>query len=156
MYGKIMSVPDSLVWKYFTYLTRIPLKEIETLSRQVKAETAHPRDIKMALAREIVSFFHTARAAEESERAFIRVFQERKNPREMPVIMIAQKQISLLDLVMAAKLAASKAEARRVIKQGGLSINGKTKTDPHASIALSPDGSIVKKGKRHFVKILSA
>ncbi len=154
MYGKLMSIPDSLMWKYFTYLTRIPLKEIETLTRQIKAGTAHPRDVKMTLAREVVSFFHTALLAQEAELAFIQVFQEKKIPDEMPVVMIPQENLSLLDIVIAAKLTPSKNEARRIISQGGISINGVVHRSPIEVVPLSTKGIVIKKGKRHFVKVV--
>ncbi|MBI4272540.1 tyrosine--tRNA ligase [Candidatus Uhrbacteria bacterium] len=155
MYGKVMSVPDTLMWKYFTYLTRIPLKRIETLSRQIKAGTAHPRDVKMALAREIVSFFYNTKDAQEAELAFIQVFQEKKAPDEMPVIFVEKKNLSLLDLLMVAKLVASKSEARRIISQGGISIDGVVYRDSAQILPLSHQGIIIKRGKRHFVKIMA-
>ena len=155
MYGKLMSVPDTLMWKYFTYLTRIPLKEVETLARQVKAGTAHPRDVKMTLAREVVSFFHNAHDAQEAELAFIQVFQKKKTPDEMSVILVEKKNLSLLDILMVAKLTSSKNEARRIMSQGGISIDGVVYRDPAQILPLSQQGTIIKRGKRHFVKIVT-
>ncbi len=154
MYGKLMSVPDSLMWKYFTCLTRVPLKEIETLSRQIKAGTVHPRDAKMTLAREVVSFFYTTQKSQEAECTFIQVFQQGKIPDEMPAVMVYEKNLSLLDLLLAASFASSKGDARRVILQGGVSIDGIQKKNPQERIAIHSSGSIIKKGKRHFAKVV--
>lgn len=154
MYGKLMSVPDTLVWKYFTYLTRVPLNETETLARQIKTGTAHPRDAKMALAREIVSFFHSPSAAQKAELAFIRIFQEKKAPDEMPTFVVEQQSLPLLDLLMLTNLCLSKNDARRVIGEGGISIEGIKATNPQQKFSIPSRGLTLKKGKRHFAKVL--
>ncbi|MBI2484093.1 tyrosine--tRNA ligase [Candidatus Uhrbacteria bacterium] len=152
MYGKIMSIPDTLIWKYFEYLTRVDEKELQTMSRQIKAHTLNPRDAKAALAREIVSFLHSPHDAQNAELQFIKVFQHKGVPDEMPVLMVPQKNMPLIEILIAAKLIASKAEGRRVIEQGGVAIDGIPVTDHNTVIALSEKGTLIKKGKRSFVK----
>ncbi len=155
MYGRIMSVPDALMWKYYEYLTRISLKDTQTMARQIKAETLNPRDAKMTLAREIVSLLHSPQAATEAELQFIQVFQQRQIPDQMPVILIPQTKIPILELMLATKLAPSKNEARRIVSQGGISIDGSVIENHQEIITIPSKGITVKKGKRHFVKVLS-
>ena len=109
----------------------------------------------MTLAREVVSFFHNAHDAQEAELAFIQVFQKKKTPDEMSVILVEKKNLSLLDILMVAKLTSSKNEARRIMSQGGISIDGVVYRDPAQILPLSQQGTIIKRGKRHFVKIVT-
>jgi len=154
MYGKIMSIPDALIWKYFEYLTRVAEKELQTMSRQIKAQTLNPRDTKMMLAREIVTIFHSAKDAQEAELQFIQVFQQKGVPDEIPLVVIPQKKMLLGEILVFAKLVSSKAEARRVIEQGGVAVDGKTVKNPNEILTLTKNGSLIKKGKRGFVNVM--
>lgn len=152
MYGKVMSIPDALIWKYFEYLTRVNEKELQTMSRQIKTQTLNPRDAKMFLAREIVTLFHSEEDAKQSELQFIQVFQQKGIPDEIPLLMVPQKKMSLVEILVLSKLVSSKAEGKRVIEQGGVAIDGVAIIDPHTHITLSKKGALIKKGKRSFVK----
>ncbi len=154
MYGKVMSVPDSLLWKYFELATRVPQEAIDELKTTVQ-NGVNPRDAKMRLAREIVSLYHGQQAAQRAEEQFISVFQKKEIPDEIPEIRVQETTWNVVDLMVASKLVASKGEARRVIEQNGLSVNDEVVADVKQEIPIGPDGVILKKGKRHFVKILA-
>lgn len=146
MFGKIMALPDHLMPQYYALLTDLPQEEIDGLSE------AHPRDRKMRLAREIVAQFHSPEAAEAAQEEFIRVFQRRELPRELPTVAIAEESISPLDLLSATGLVKSRGEARRLIDQGGVELDGERLT------GLEPvqirDGAVLQVGKRRFVRLV--
>ena len=154
MYSKVMSTPDMLLWRYFELATRVPLAEIEDLKTQVK-KGANPRDAKMRLAREIVTLYYDGKRARTSEERFIAVFQKKERPNEIPEIFLKKKEWNILDLMVVAKLSASKGEARRVIEQRGVSIDDEIVSDIKLEVTIPKTGFILKKGKRHFVKILA-
>ena len=145
MFGKIMALPDHLMPQYFTLLTDIPPDELAEL------EEIHPRDRKMRLAREIVSQFHGEEAAAQAEEEFIRVFQREELPREIPTVSISQETISPLDLLVGTGMAKSRSEARRLIDQGGVRLDGERLQ------GLEPvrikDGAVLRVGKRRFVRL---
>lgn len=151
MYGKLMSIPDALIGKYFELTTRIPLNEIHAMS---KNKALHPRDAKMRLGREVVTLYHGKEAAEKAEKAFIKIFQKKERPDEIPHIRVQKKQWNIVDLLVETKLAASKGEARRLVDQGGVVAGGKKMTRPTAVIELTANGTVLQKGKRHFVRVI--
>jgi len=145
-YGKVMSIPDTLIESYFELATRVPLEEIATLKR------ANPREAKRRLAREVATLYHSKSAAAKAEKEFDRVFKEKKTPSDMPTVRVAQKEITLLDLLVATKLASSKAEAKRLVEQKGIRIDGVVQDD-WQGIVKTKTGMIVQAGKRRFVKL---
>ncbi len=154
MYGKVMSIPDSLIGRYFKLATRVPMDEISAIESSMKKNTLNPRDAKMHLAHEIVTLYHGTKKAQEAEKNFITLFQKKEVPDEMPIVRVTKKEWNILDLLVEAKLASSKSEARRVVEQGGVSANETIISDVKTIIALASKGMILKKGKRHFVKIV--
>lgn len=146
-YGKIMSLRDDLMAKYFTLCTAVPLEEAK---RSVKG---NPRDAKMRLAREIVALYHGAAAARKAEEEFVRTFQKHETPDKIEELRIMNHELGIVDLLVKAKLSNSKSEARRVVEQGGVKVDGKVVDDPTATIALTKQGVLVQKGKRHFIRI---
>ncbi len=153
MYGKIMSIPDGVMWKYFRLLTNISVKEIEDMKNKVfPLGILSPKDIKARLAREIVTMYHSKKEAEKAEKEFNKVFKEKKLPTEIPEIKINRKKINILDLLVKTKLVSSKAEAKRLIEQKGVKINNKVQKNWKAIIEIKK-GLIIQKGKRKFVKI---
>lgn len=154
MYGKVMRVSDSLIWKYFELATRVSARNIEALKEEV-ARGGNPRDAKMRLGREIVSLYHGEKKALEAEQYFISLFQKKEVPEEMPVIHVSKKKWSVIDLLLESKLVASKSEARRVIEQKGLCVNDVIIDDILTTLSVPERGLVLKKGKRHFVKILT-
>ncbi len=153
MYGKIMSMRDDLMIDYFVLCTRLPMLEIKKIEKELKAG-ANPRDIKMRLAREIVSLYQSPNEAKMAEENFIKVFQKKEVPEEIKSVKLKVKSLNIVDLLVATKLATSKSEARRLVEQGGIKVDGKVVKDPKAEIAISEEGVLVQKGKRHFVRVV--
>ena len=147
MYGKIMTLRDELVPQYFELCTDISEKEIANLQK-----TLPPRDFKAYLAKEITATYHDSKKAEAAEKEFIQLFREKKQPTSMATISGLKKSFSLLDVVAKSKLVTSRSEARRVIEQGGVRIDGKVYKDPHMSFGWRA-GMVIQVGKRKFAKV---
>ncbi|MDP2656557.1 MAG: tyrosine--tRNA ligase [bacterium] len=154
MYGKVMSISDKIMWKYFDLATKIPEKEISKMSHDIKAGTLNPRDAKMFLAREITTMYHSKKDSEQAEAQFIQVFQQQKRPDEIPVFKIAKKNISLINALVETKLATSTTDARALIKQKSVKIDDEIVDDIKYSITIPAKGTIIQKGKRYFVKVM--
>ena len=152
MYGKLMSIPDDLILKYMRLLTDISDEEIEEYRIKMEGKEINPRDVKMKLAREIVSFFYGETEAEKAQENFIRVFRERKLPREMQEITVNVSKKSIVDLLFESKIVSSRSEAKRLITQGGVRINGEKIIDPFAELEIK-NGMVLQVGKRRFFKI---
>ena len=151
MYGKIMSLPDHIIIKYFELLTDVPEKEISEFEKAMK-KGENPRDFKARLAKEIVTLYHGKLAATKAEDEFNKVFKEKKAPSKIPIFKAKKGSYRIVDILQASKLVSSKSEARRLIEQGGVSIDNKVIKDWQAKIELK-DGVIVKVGKRKFAKV---
>jgi len=151
MFGKIMSIPDNLIIKYFTLCTRVSLQEINEMAEAIK-KGANPRDFKAKLAREIVKIYHDEKAATSAEKEFNKIFQKKELPSEMPVIKLPATSDKLPNLLVKLKLAPSKSEAQRLIKQGAVTISGQVEKDWKKEIKIK-SGIIIRVGKRKFVKI---
>lgn len=154
MYGKIMAQPDENIIQLFTDCTYAPLGEIEQIKKDLKNNNVNPRDAKMRLAREIVEIYHGKKKSSGAEKNFVKVFQNKETPEIIPEYKLGKKKINLIDLLIQTKLAPSKNEARRLIIQKGISINGKTEDDVNKIIEAPNSGLVIKKGKRHFVKVV--
>ena len=156
MFGKMMSIPDELMWSYYELVTDRTPQEIADLKRQVESGTLHPMDAKMKLAEEVVGGFHGAEAARKAAENFQRVFRDRRAPDEAPIQKVAvgpaQKLVALL---VAWKLAPSKSEAERLIKQRGVEIDEVCVEDPRKEIDLShPSQFLLRAGKKKFLKVI--
>lgn len=157
IFGKTMSIPDSLMLKYVELTTAISGEALQELREGLEAGSIHPRDAKMKLAKEYVRMYHGAEAAQEAEQHFITVFQKRALPDDIEDMQISGElleagQISIIKLLVSMGLQASNGEARRSIEQGAVKINETKITDIYES--LNPqDGDIIQIGKRKFVKI---
>jgi tyrosyl-tRNA synthetase len=156
MYGKVMSIPDHIMINYFTLLTDLPMEEIEDIEKDLKAEKLHPRDVKMKLAREIVAKFQGQDTVAEAEKAFVSVFQKQEVPDDMPEVTVSgewsEKGVNVIDLVMATEQVTSTSEARRLIQQGGLKIDGQ-KVDRIEETIAPKDGMVIRMGKRRFARV---
>ncbi|TRZ40617.1 tyrosine--tRNA ligase [Niallia circulans] len=153
MYGKAMSIPDELMGKYFELITDLKPAEIKDLKDRLEAGTLHPRDAKMLLAKTIVRMYHGEEAAEKAEQHFISVFQQGAMPEEIPAVQWeGDTEISLIDLLVKLKLLSSKSEARRMIENKGVKINGVKATDTKLQVAIR-NGLILQVGKRKFIEI---
>ena len=157
MYGKVMSLADELMVRYFELVTTVPLEELEEIKTSLAQGTVHPRDLKMRLAREIVSLYHGEDAAQHAEGEFKRVFQRRELPSEMPVVTVSPDLLEggtiwLAKLLVEAGLVNSTSEARRQIVQGAVRIEGEKVTDPTYEVAITDD-MVVQVGRRKFAQI---
>jgi tyrosyl-tRNA synthetase len=158
MYGKLMSLPDHAMRSYFEALTDVEDSKLDEFDRKMAEGTLNPRDVKRRMAREIVTVFHNAVAAQEAEEAFIRQFSERKLPIDIPDYTLSGP-VDIVSFGVNARLAASRNEVRNLIKQGGVSIfldgesgNEQRIVDPEYTVPMK-DGAVVKFGKRKYVRV---
>jgi tyrosyl-tRNA synthetase len=155
MFGKVMSISDELMWKYYELLTDLSSSEISNLRSQIE-KGENPRNIKVDLAKLIIADFHSKADANAAEGDFNRRFVQKETPDEIEERSIAAGSHNLAQLLADAGLAASKGEARRLIEQGGVRINGEKATAANADIAVTPDGVLLQVGKRKFLKLISS
>ena len=149
MFGKVMSIPDSLMANYFTLLTDLPQTEIATLCDATKT---HPRQAKEALGKRIVAQFHSPAAADEAAAEFVRVFSQKAVPTDMPDVKPSAASMSIVDLIVQAGFADSKGAARRLVEQNAVSLDDKKITDSKASVTLQA-GQVLRVGKLKFGRI---
>jgi tyrosyl-tRNA synthetase len=149
MYGKVMSIPDSLIMQYFELCTDLTDDALKVIEKESKS---NPRDTKAKLAELIVEMYHSEEAAKKAAGEFDRVFKNREKPEEMPVKKIEISECQADELLLKCELATSKSEARRLIEQGGVEIEGEKVTDFNKVIQIK-DEMIIQVGKRRFVKI---
>jgi tyrosyl-tRNA synthetase len=151
MYGKIMSIPDSLMTDYLVLLTDVPDAEISAFVEQLAAQKINPMDMKKRLAREIVAQFHGKTAAEEADAHFTHVFQNRANPDEITEFGVGPNPVNLVSLLVDSGLVKSKSEAKRLIAQRAVELDGTTATGETADVR---DGSVLRAGKRRFLRLV--
>ncbi|MFZ1081894.1 MAG: tyrosine--tRNA ligase [Candidatus Kryptoniota bacterium] len=153
MYGKTLSIPDTLIFDYFVLATNVTDADLKSIKYQIESKSTNPRDLKRKLAREIVALYHSKDLANQAEENFDRIFVRKENPEE-----IEERTISTLDPAVTSQLLVevgaveSKSEARRLVFQGGVTIDGIKVTDPNAPINFDKP-FILKVGKRKFYKI---
>jgi tyrosyl-tRNA synthetase len=156
MFGKMMSIPDDLMWSYYELLTdRLP-QEIAALKKEVVAGKLHPMDAKMRLAEEVIADFHGQDSARKAAENFQHVFRDRQAPVEAPVVKLPKGPArKLAALLVDLKLAPSKAEAERLIKQKAVEIDGQTVEDARRELDLSRAREfLVRAGKKKFLRII--
>ncbi|HEY4682220.1 MAG TPA: tyrosine--tRNA ligase [Candidatus Acidoferrales bacterium] len=156
MFGKLMSIPDDLMWSYHMLLTDRDPEIIEDLRKRVRAGAAHPMGEKMILAETIIADFHGAAAARKAKEEFQRVFRDRQAPEEPPVHKRPCGEARRLTvLLVELGLASSRSEAERLIKQGGVEINGKREDDVKREIELAQRGEfLLRAGKKKFLRVV--
>jgi tyrosyl-tRNA synthetase len=166
IYGKVMSIPDSLILQYFELLTDVPDKELAEFRQALENETVNPMELKKRLAREIVTQLHSQQAASKAEERFVKEVQEKELPEEIKEYHLSFRSlrystgdIDLRSLLTATDLAESRSEASRLIKQGAVEIGGKRMTrytipmeDPAIHIG---DATTIQVGKRRFAKVIN-
>ena len=152
-FGKIMSISDELMWRYFELLSFRPLKEIEDFKLRVQGG-GNPRDIKFMLAEEIITRFHTAADAKKAQESFIARFQKGAMPDEMPEVELKSTNgnLPIANLLKEAGLTASTSESFRMIKQGAVKIDGERVEDRSMEIAAG-SAHVLQVGKRRFARI---
>ncbi len=153
MFGKIMSIPDNLIIPYLELLTDLPNQTIQKFKKSLRKKKINPRDLKEKLALEIVKKYHSQAAALQAKEEFRRIFREKKIPSKVPEIKLKEQKISLLDLLVKTKLVSSKSEAKRLIVQKGVKIDGKTQDNWQKELKIKK-GLIIQVGKRKFLKII--
>jgi tyrosyl-tRNA synthetase len=149
MYGKLMSIPDFAMGKYMRLVTRWSPREIEELEKEIEAGELHPRDAKMRIAFEITSIFYGEAAAHKAQEMFVKMFQQKEIPDEMPEYQLQSGQ-TVLDVILDAKLAATKSEARRLFDQRGVRLDGSTIERGDMTF---PHPGVLQVGKRKFLKV---
>jgi len=153
MYGKVMSLKDELITRYFELLTDVPEAEIRQMARQMERGEVNPMELKKRLAFEIVSQFHSPEDARSAAERFAREVQQRELPAEIPEVPLPRGgDWPVADLLVALKLATSKSDARRLVEQGSVSIDGQRVTDPRAVIPVRP-GMIIRGRRRQFARV---
>ncbi|HEX9929990.1 MAG TPA: tyrosine--tRNA ligase [Pyrinomonadaceae bacterium] len=151
MFGKVMSISDELMWEYYELLTAFSVAEIE----QMKSSGENPRNLKVNLAKLIIKDFHSEEAATEAENEFNRRFVKKEIPDEIEEKALAETNWKLTKLLAETGLAASVGEARRLIEQGGVKINGEKVTNANADVEISDEGILLQVGKRKFLRVTS-
>ncbi|MFZ2975602.1 MAG: tyrosine--tRNA ligase [Candidatus Moraniibacteriota bacterium] len=153
MFGKIMSLADELIIRYFELCTEISMDEIEKIKKDLKDGKVNPRDVKIKLAHEITKIYHGEEKANEAKEYFEKVISRKETPDEVAPSP-APPETKLIDLMIKEGLAESNGDAKRKIEQGGVSLNGEIIKDIQTKISKVMDGKILKVGKREFRKIV--
>ncbi|MDQ2691369.1 MAG: tyrosine--tRNA ligase [Chloroflexota bacterium] len=149
MYGKLMSIPDSAMGIYMRLATRWSPQEIEALEKDIQSGGLHPRDAKMRIASEITSIFYGEAEAQKAQDAFVKTFQQKEVPDEMPEYELQSGQ-TVLDVILAANMAASRSEARRLFDQRGVRLDGQT---VERGDIVFPHPGVLQVGKRKFLRV---
>ncbi|OHU94229.1 tyrosine--tRNA ligase [Pseudoalteromonas byunsanensis] len=154
MFGKVMSISDELMWRYYELLSALSLEEIAGLKAQV-ADGRNPRDIKIEFAKEMIARFHSAEDAEAAHQDFIKRFQKNALPDDIPQVSISidEPATFVTNLLKEAGLVASTSEAMRMIKQGAVKLNGEDKITDSKLLIEKGSTAIYQVGKRKFAKV---
>ncbi len=152
MYGKVMALPDEVISSVFSLCTEVPDNEIKKTEKELREKSVNPKNIKSKLAKEIVKIYYGGKVAEKAEKEFSKIFKEKKEPSVIVEVKIKEKEINILDLLIKTGQVDSKANAKRLVIQKAIKIEGKLKEDWKEQIKIKK-GAIVKIGKRRFVKL---
>ncbi len=156
-FGKVMSVPDSIIENYYEYATDVSVDSLAEIRKQLKDGSVNPRDLKVELAKLIVEKFHSEEEAEACIAEFDKVFSKKELPDKIPEFTVDGSimkggKVWIIKLITKSKLAATSGEARRLIRQGGVKIDGEKITDENLEFE-PKSGSVIQVGKRRFIKI---
>jgi tyrosyl-tRNA synthetase len=163
MYGKLMSISDTLMWSYWTLLTDLKQSEIDALKAAVAAGSEHPMTVKKRLARTIVAGFHSPEAAERAEESWTKQFQLNEAPEDLEEISVPAAELGwsqetgvvrLDKLLVRMGLAESASDANRKVKQGAVRLDGETVSGTHAPVTV-PVRMVVRAGKRAKAALLN-
>jgi tyrosyl-tRNA synthetase len=154
IFGRTLSIPDNLIYQYFELATNISNQKLAEVKSQLSDGNTNPRDIKRELARTLVTMYHNQEAAKTAQVEFDNIFINKGLPDEIEEFNVGNnKEINILDLIVLVNFAPSKGEARRLLTQGGVSIDGEKISDVQSSISVK-SGMILKVGKRKFIKLI--
>lgn len=156
IYGKALSIPDNLIYLYFELTTDISSDKLDLIKQSLSNNDINPRDIKRSLARKLVEMYYSSDKAVEAEAEFDNIFVKKGFPDEIPDYIFESniKELDILELLVKVGLAPSKGEARRLVTQGGVAIDGEKINDIKSIILLDKE-KILKVGKRSFIKLIS-
>ena len=153
IFGKAMSIPDTLIYKYFELGTRLPLERLQHIKSILEDPNTNPRNVKRELAYELVKLYYDEETAEKAKEEFDTIFVKKEIPDDIPELELNIKDKKLIDLIFENNLTDSKSNARRLIEQGGISINGKKLTD--INFIFNNEGVyIIKVGKKKFLRVI--
>ena len=152
MFEKAMTIPDGLIIKYFELVTDVHPDKVEKIKEDLEEDRVNPRDIKIALAKEIVELYHGKDEANNAEERFRKVFQKGEIPEDINAVEINSEEFDLAEIILNNKLVPSKKEFRRLVEQGGVKINGERLTD--INNLDSSNEMIIQIGKKKFLKII--
>jgi tyrosyl-tRNA synthetase len=157
MFGKVMSIPDDLMVKYYRLCTAVPVDEVEAIDAGLASGTLHPNAVKRGLAREIVGLYHSAEAATSAEESFDRVFRQHQAPEQIPEIVVElPDEVYLPGLLQQLGLVATASDGRRMIDQGGVKIGGEpVEARQYTYARARVEGNAVQVGKRRFARPIS-
>lgn len=153
MFGKVMSISDDLMWRYYELLTDTSVDEINAMKLRCEAGADNPRDLKVALAKSIIADFHSDQAADKAEEEFNRRFVKKLMPDEIEERRVPAGSYPLAQLIADLGLAGSKKEAKRLIEQGGVKVDGEKASSASAEIDVSGSGAVLQVGKLKFLKV---
>ncbi|MEA2102967.1 MAG: tyrosine--tRNA ligase [Thermodesulfobacteriota bacterium] len=151
MFGKVMSISDDLMWKYYELLSSKSFDEITDMKADVASERLHPMEVKIILASEIVRVYHGEQPAKDAKQGFSKVFQNRSLPDAMPEVTLGSERTWISAVLKDAELTVSSSDARRMVKQGAVKIDGCKVEDD--SLVLSPGDYTIQVGKRRFARV---
>jgi len=152
MFGRVMSIADELIVKYFMFCTDLPMKEIDEIDQSLKSG-ANPRDAKVRLAHELVKMYHSIEASDQAEKDFVTMFQKKGIPDDIPEFKLNGDR-NIIDLLLLCELVGSRSDGRRMIQQGCVWINEDQKITSHEEVIHVEEGMVVQVGKRKFGKIV--
>lgn len=152
MFGKLMSIPDNMITRYFSLLTDATKEELETYDKQIADGSINPRNIKMKLAHQITEEYHGKEGADKAQEEFINVVSNKGIPEDIQEVKVEQGK-NILDLITELKFTASRGEAKRLIQGGGVKIDGEKITDMAYTISFD-DSVVLQAGKRKFAKLV--
>ncbi len=154
IYGRTLSIPDNLIYPYFELATNVSNDKLSEIKKSLEDGKTNPRDIKRELARTLVTMYHNKEAALQAEQEFDNIFINKGLPDEIEEFDIGnRKEINIIDLIILVNFAPSKSEARRLITQGGVSIDGEKIDDVQKNVSIKK-GMVLKVGKRKFIKLI--
>jgi len=154
IYGRTLSIPDHIIYNYYEVATDISADELSQIKLLLEDKNNNPRDLKRQLARKLVEMYHSKEAAILAEEEFDNIFINKGIPEDIPEMKFDVDKMTIIDLIAHINFAPSKGEARRLIQQGGVSIDGNKVTDFSYEVIFDNE-KILKVGKRKFLKLLS-
>ncbi|MGE5389560.1 MAG: tyrosine--tRNA ligase [Deltaproteobacteria bacterium] len=150
MFGKVMSIPDNLIVRYFELLTRVPMEEIKSFRLAMEKSEVNPRDVKIRLAKHIITAYHSEEEADKAEERFKLVFSQGDIPDDIPVIQISDREIWLPKFLQESGMVDSSSEGKRMLQQGAVKVNGTRQNDENLVLE---ENMVVQVGKRKFIKV---